>query len=416
MHRTLLRTLSAALVLGFAAWAALERKWPWRPAAAVATPTLAEIFTHTADTLRRGETLSELFARQGVKGFTLAERSDRTVFDPRRLRAGLVFNFARRLADSIPFRVVVRTGPEERVTLRLAGGSWMAEREPVAWRAEPVVLEGAIESSLYEALDGEIPDSVLSGAERVRLAWDLADVFAWQVDFSRDLRSGDRFRVLAQRLVSEEGEVRFGRVLAGDLTVDGTRFTAWYFDGGPGARGYFDDHGRSLRRAFLLAPVEFRRISSRPGARRHPVLGTIRRHEGIDYAADVGTPVLAAGDGIVLRREWSGGYGNLIELRHANGITTRYGHLDGFAPGLQVGARVRQGEVLGYVGSTGLATGPHLHYEFRIHGVARDPRQVDFGTGEPIPASARPAFAQERLRLAALLWGVPGRLLATASP
>ncbi len=416
MSLRVLRTVLAACGLGLAAWAGLGRGWPWRPRPALATPTLPEILTYTADTLRRGETLSELFARQGVKQFALEGPGDRALFDPRRLRAGLVFNFVRRLTDSLPSRVVVRTGPDARVTLRPADGGWSAELDAVRWRADPVVLDGAIASSLYEALDRTVADTVLSGQERVRLAWDLADVFAWQVDFSRDLRPGDRFRVLAERMTSDEGEVRFGRVLAADLTVDGTRFAAWYFDGGPGARGYFDDQGRSLRRAFLLAPLEFRRISSRLGSRRHPVLGTIRRHEGIDYAAAAGTPVLAAGDGVVLRREWAGGYGNLIELRHRNGITTRYGHLSAFAPGLEVGDRIRQGEVLGYVGSTGVATGPHLHYEFRIRGTARDPRSVDFGTGEPLPASARPAFERERLRLAALLRDVPEQPLATASP
>jgi murein DD-endopeptidase MepM/ murein hydrolase activator NlpD len=207
--------------------------------------------------------------------------------------------------------------------------------------------------------------------------------------------------VVYERLVSEDGDVRFGRVLASDLTISGKSLTAIRFgDGTGGPAQYFDAEGNSLRRAFLRAPVEFRRISSGfAGARFHPVLGLTRRHEGTDYAAAPGTPVMAAGDGVVLRAGRAGGYGNLIELRHINGITTRYGHLRGFARKIQRGARVQQGQVIGYVGSTGLATGPHLHYEFRMNGVAKDSRRVKLGSGSPIPPAARAAFDRERDRL-----------------
>ena len=160
--------------------------------------------------------------------------------------------------------------------------------------------------------------------------------------------------------------------------------TAFRFEAG-GRPTFYDADGNSLRRAFLRAPVQFRRISSTfARARRHPVLGITRRHQGTDYAAAPGTPVMAAGDGVVLRAGRAGGYGNLIELRHRNGITTRYGHLRGFARGIRGGARVSQGQTIGYVGSTGLASGPHLHYEFRVNGVAKDPRRVELGNGAPI--------------------------------
>jgi murein DD-endopeptidase MepM/ murein hydrolase activator NlpD len=241
--------------------------------------------------------------------------------------------------------------------------------------------------------------------DRRRLAWDLADVYAWQVDFTRDIHPGDRFQVVFERLVSEDGEVRVGRVLAGDLTISGKSLTAFRF-GGENGRGalYYDDQGNSLRRAFLRAPVEFRRISSNfARLRYHPLLGLSRRHEGTDYAAAPGTPVMAAGDGVVLRVGRAGGYGNLIELRHLNGITTRYGHLRGFARNIRSGARVQQGQVIGYVGSTGLATGPHLHYEFRMNGVPKDSRRVNLGSGSPVASPDRTAFEQERDRLLLLL-------------
>jgi murein DD-endopeptidase MepM/ murein hydrolase activator NlpD len=278
---------------------------------------------------------------------------------------------------------------------------------------EPVVLGGPITSSLYQAFDTQGNDSLLSPEDRVRAAWDLADVFAWQVDFSRDIRPGDSFRVLVERQVSEYEETRYSRVLAADMVIGGTAYTAFRWTAPDSGSGFYDAEGRALRRAFLLAPVPFRRISSSlsPG-RLHPILGVIRKHEGIDFAAAPGTPVVAAGDGVVARSEWSGGYGNLIEIRHPKGIVTRYGHLQAFANGIAPGVRVAQGEVIGYVGETGLATGPHLHYEFRVNGVARDPRGIDPGSGDPVALAQLRDFERERSLLSTLLNGDGAQLAA----
>jgi murein DD-endopeptidase MepM/ murein hydrolase activator NlpD len=309
------------------------------------------------------------------------------------------------LGDSAPSHVSVRTSPEQRVTFSRAADGWNAIAEPIRWQTQQARIEGVINNSLYEALDAGVSDAQLGLGDRRRLAWDLADVYAWQVDFTRDIQPGDRFQVVFERLVSEDGEIRVGRVLAGDLTISGKSLTAFRF-GGENGRGalYYDDQGNSLRRAFLRAPVEFRRISSNfARLRYHPLLGLSRRHEGTDYAAAPGTPVMAAGDGVVLRAGRAGGYGNLIELRHLNGITTRYGHLRGFARSIRSGARVQQGQTIGYVGSTGLATGPHLHYEFRMNGVAKDSRRVNLGSGSPVASRERSAFQQERDRLLLLL-------------
>jgi murein DD-endopeptidase MepM/ murein hydrolase activator NlpD len=412
--KTLASFAISAGILVAAGGYAMRGAWPWR-VEPVKPVTVQELFHETVDTLRRGETLSELFVRQGFNGFTMSQSATAGVFEPRRLRPGLVFSFQRRPTDSVPSKVMVRMGPEQRVALHLLNDGWWPQAEPIAWRAEPVTLAGRIESSLYDALDDEVGDSLLALPDRIRLAWDLADIFAWQVDFSRDIRPGDSFRVLAERLISEEGEVRYGRLLAGDLEIGSDRFTAYRFTTPEGASGFYDAAGRSLRRAFLLAPVSFRRISSRYNrARLHPILGIVRRHEGMDFAADPGTPVMAAGDGIVARREWSGGYGNLVELRHANGIVTRYGHLRAYAPGLVPGQRVSQGDVIGYVGSTGLATGPHLHYEFRVNGESRDPHTADLGTGEPVPLASMRDFERERARLGAQLAWPEGPVPALA--
>jgi murein DD-endopeptidase MepM/ murein hydrolase activator NlpD len=415
------RLLGAGAVLLGAAGFALSGHWPWRrlaPPVPAPQPVVAALdrSVEIADTLRSGETLSELLARQGVADLDLRRVESRGSLDPRRLRSGLIFRFRRPAPDSQPTRISVRTTPEELVVFHRTDGGWSGAVEAIAWRAEPVRIEGAIDNSLYEAIDAEVPDSQLDADDRVRLAWDLADIYAWQVDFTRDIQVGDRFRVLYERLVSADGEVRFGRILAGDLTMSGKSLTAFRFEG-DGRPAFYDAEGNSLRRAFLRAPVQFRRISSSfARARRHPILGISRRHEGTDYAAGPGTPVMAAGDGVVARAGWAGGYGNLIELRHRNGITTRYGHLRGFARGIRAGARVSQGQTIGYVGSTGLASGPHLHYEFRVGGVARDSRRVDLGNGAPVPAAARLAFEHTRDSLLAQLGGTPQPPAVSAPP
>jgi murein DD-endopeptidase MepM/ murein hydrolase activator NlpD len=400
---------TATLIFGAAAFLGISGHWPWHrlsstpPAPPVVQPVIKLI--ETLDTLHRGETLSDLFARHNIAGIDFHRLDPALSLNPRRLRPGMVFSFRREEGDSAPTQILVRTSPEQRVTFRRVADDWNAEAQPIRWRAEEARIEGAIDNSLYEALDAGVADEQLDGVNRRRLAWDLADVYAWAIDFTRDIQPGDRFQVVYERLVSEDGEVRFGRVLASDLTISGKGLTAFRFAGGGGhIAQYYDTEGNSLRRAFLRAPVEFRRISSRfTSARFHPVLGLTRRHEGTDYAATPGTPVMAAGDGVVLRAGRAGGYGNLIELRHLNGITTRYGHLRGFARSVRRGARVQQGQTIGYVGSTGLATGPHLHYEFRVGGVAKDSRRVNLGNGTPVPVENRSAFQQERDRLLALL-------------
>lgn len=396
----------SALVFLFAAGFALTGDWPWHRLPEARPIVVSTLVRESADTLRRGETLSALLSRNQV-GLDVGEVLSALGVEARRLREGLIFHFRREGDDREPRHLTVRTGPEERLRLVRVGSGWTGERVPVRWDAETVQIEGTIDHSLYDALDRTVGDDVLPGSERIRMAWDLADVFAWSVDFSRDIQAGDQIRAVVERLVSEEGETRFGRVLASELVVNGRTLTAFRFRDEDGRPAYYDADGNSLRRAFLVAPVEFRRISSGLGGRRHPILGTYRGHNGIDYSAVSGTPVRAAGDGTVSQAGRSGGYGNLVELRHRNGITTRYAHLRGFAAGIRRGARVTQGQVIGYVGSTGLSTAPHLHYEFRVNGTPRDPRRVDLGNGEPIPASLRDAFQAERERLARLM--VPAR-------
>ena len=397
------RFLVALAIVLLGAWASLTGGWPWTRVLVAAPIVVSNAWTDVADTLRRGETISELLARQGVVGIDLQEIAARSSFDPRRARTGLIFNFRRPRLDSLPVAFSVRTGTDQRLQFLRADSGWATEVQPIEWHPEIVQIEGPIDNSLYVAFDAGVDEQLLGPGERERLAWDLADVYAWSVDFTRDIRAGDHYQVLVERMVSDEGEVRFGRILASDLTISGRNLTAYRFETADGSSSFYDADGQSLKRAFLRAPLQFRRISSSFNrARLHPILGFARRHEGTDYAADYGTPVLAAGDGVVIQAGRSGGYGNLVEIRHANGITTRYGHLSAIM--VHSGSRISQGQVIGRVGATGLATGSHLHYEFRVNGVARDPRRLDFGNGQPVATADRLAFDLERSRLTGMLY------------
>jgi murein DD-endopeptidase MepM/ murein hydrolase activator NlpD len=396
---------SGALVVAALAWVARDA-WSGRGALTAPPIRVTQAYVEYADTLGRRETVSTVLARGGIVGSDgAALLAAATHLPVRRLRPGLVFQFRRLETGTVPDRVAVRLSPEHRLQLVRAATGWVETAETIPWTISRLLVTGVIETTLYDALDRAMPDSILPGPERRSLAWAIADVYDWQVDFTRDVRPADRFRVLLERLESAEGEHRFGRILAADVEVARSAQYAFYFsDENNGVAGFFDDRGRSLKRAFLRAPLQFRRISSGFGSRYHPVLHIWRNHEGIDFAAPYGTPVRATADGIVtvVGRE-EGGYGNLIELRHANGIRTRYGHLSAFARGLRVGRPVEQGETIGYVGSTGLSTGPHLHYEFLVNGRPTNPQRKDMGAGAPVPKALRPAYDAARAHLQAEL-------------
>jgi murein DD-endopeptidase MepM/ murein hydrolase activator NlpD len=241
---------------------------------------------------------------------------------------------------------------------------------------------GVIRTSLFAAADAaDVPDAV---------AIQLADVFGGEIDFHRDLRKGDRFAVVYEVHAFAGRPVRAGRVLAAEFVNQGRSYRAVHYDG-----GYYSPEGGNLRKAFLRAPLEFSRVSSGFGRRLHPLFRTWRTHEGVDYAAPTGTKVRATGDGVVDFVGQKGGYGRLVVLRHGGSYSTAYAHLSRFAPGLRRGARIAQGDTLGYVGQTGWATGPHLHYEFRVAGAARNPRTIALPAGQPVPAAALAAFRGE---------------------
>ena len=397
--------VAGALVAGGLVWAATDA-WPWRRPLTARPLMVDAAYVDFTETLGKRETLGDVLARGGVRGrdyvaFLAAAKS----LPVRRLRPGLAFHFRRLKADSVTTSVTVRLSRDRRLGIARAAVGWTETVDTIPWTITRIRVTGLIETSLYDALDKAVADSFLPPVERRQLAWAIADVYDWEVDFTRDIRPGDRFTVLFERLDSSEGERRFGRILSARVDVARTPDYAFYFEdpdqtNSRGVTGFYDERGRSLRRAFLRAPLQFRRVSSRFGARFHPILHRWRAHEGVDFSAPYGTPVRATADGIVTRvgRE-DGGYGNVIDLRHANGIRTRYGHLSAFAQGLHTGERVQQGETIGYVGSTGLSTGPHLHYEFLVNGRPTNPQRKDMGAGTPVPKRLQAEYAVARDRL-----------------
>jgi murein DD-endopeptidase MepM/ murein hydrolase activator NlpD len=392
--------LTCVLVLAGRAWA--PEGLP------VAAPLLVtRAFVERADTVRPNETLSDLFARQRIVGADmLALLGALPDLNPRRVRPRTVFEFRTAVGATTPERVRVRTSDTAYLRAdRGPDGGWVAARDPIDWSIDVERIHGTIQSSLYETIDTLIPNSVMPALARSQLAWDLADaVFPWQIDFTRDIRPGDGFTVVYERLRSALGEVRYGRVLAAVVETSGVENTAYVLSDGEGRNAYYDAEGRSLRRAFKMYPVQFRRISSNfSRSRLHPVLGVMRPHLGTDFAADVGTPIEATGDGTVIRAGRWGGLGIMVAIRHAKDIETRYGHMSRIASGIRPGVRVRQGQVIGYVGMTGLANGPHVHYEFLKNGRQLNPRRVDLGDGEPVPAALRATFDSVRTAFDRLL-------------
>jgi len=372
-------------------------------------------FRDVADTLRRRETLSHLFGRHGIEGAELyAVLAAAPSLQPRRVRAGQVFEFRYRGGESLPARVRARLGAEALLWLRRAPeGAWRGEVERIDWAPQPVRVGGAVRSSVYQTLWDLIPDSVLKGPDRDHMIDDLTDgVFGWQIDFTRDLAEGDQFQILFERLVSELGESRYGRLLAARVNTRGRPNTAYVLSDENGRNVYYDERGRSLRRAFKLSPVPYRITSRYSSSRLHPVLRTWRAHLGVDYRAPVGAAVSATGEGWVARAGRWGGYGIMVELRHDHDIRTRYAHLSQMAKGLRVGDRVPQGQVIGYAGMTGLANAPHVHYEFLKNGRHQDPRGADRGDGTPVPAARAAEFEAVRYHYGRLLDHPRPRILA----
>jgi len=284
-------------------------------------------------------------------------------------------------------KVTYQIDAKERLVLTTKSGhSWQAEivSRPLFTRTN--MVEGVIQDSLFY-------DAGKAGLEDA-LTIQLVDIFAWDIDFVRDLRKGDAFKVLYEEAFDDEGRRVDYTILSAEFVNRGHVYTAIRYKDKKGNFEYYDQEGRNLRKTYLKSPVRYSRISSRFSvSRKHPVLGYTRAHRGVDYAAKSGTPIRSIGDGKVVYKGWRGGYGRFIEIRHTNGIhSTAYAHMRRYAKGIRKGSYVKQGQIIGYVGMTGLATGPHLHFEFRSRGRAVNPLRVKHKAAKPVPKTEITAF------------------------
>lgn len=360
-------------------------------------------------TSRGGESLTEMLRFTGLSPAEMSHLAElgRPLLDPAHLPRGVAGGFARS-ATGTPSRIWLRVDDDRTLHFRLTGARWTLRLDSVPVRRDTVVVAGRVSSSLYSAVLSGDADR-LSVAEKGDIATHLSRVFGWQIDFYRDVRPRDAFRLALEREVRPDGSVRRSRVLAAEYMRSGSVLTAHRFrpTGEPRAF-FFDEGGEALRRAFLKAPLDLVRVTSRFGrGRYHPMLGRYQSHRGVDYAAPAGTPVRSTGEGRVERAGWWGDYGLVIEVRHAGDVRTRYAHLSAVENGIRPGDVVRQGETIGRVGATGLSTAPHLHYEFLLRGIATDPGRVDLPVDRPIPDADRERFARMRAAGWLLLSRVP---------
>ena len=342
----------------------------------------------------RGDTLAGLLARMGVdasetRDILAAARSSQSLV---RLMPGRTV-LARVTSGGQLLSLRYQASDETLVTVTRAGGTFKAEEQQVALEPRLIMRSGKIQGSLFGATDAaDVPD---------RIASEMAEAFSGDIDFHRDIRRGDHFSVVFEALYYEGQLIRTGRLLAAEFVNDDKSYRAIYFKDTQGHEGYFTPDGHSMKRAFLKSPMPFTRISSGfSNARYHPVLKEWRAHRGIDYAAPTGTPVRAISDAMVSFVGKQGGYGNLIVLSHKGTYSSAYGHLSRFAKGIKRGGRVNQGDIIGYVGATGLATGPHLHYEFRVNGVQKNPLALNLPTSYPLDPRARNQFTAKAQPLA----------------
>jgi murein DD-endopeptidase MepM/ murein hydrolase activator NlpD len=265
-------------------------------------------------------------------------------------------------------------------------GNMAAKKDELPHEIRETVVSGTIENSLYE-------DALKAGADPQAVVA-LTDIFAWDIDFASDIHKGDTFRLLSEMLYVEGMPVKTGKLLGAEMQNGGKSYSAIYYEGN-GGKGYYDEKGRSLKKTLLKSPLRFRRITSTfSRGRFHPILKRYRPHHGIDYGAPTGTPIESAGSGVVRHAGWKGGYGNFIEIKHSSGgYTTAYGHLSRIGKGIRAGSKVDQGQVIGFVGSTGISTGPHLHYEVKVGGRLINPLSVKSLPGVPVPKKEMQQFA-----------------------
>ncbi|MDH3332863.1 MAG: peptidoglycan DD-metalloendopeptidase family protein [Gammaproteobacteria bacterium] len=346
------------------------------------------IFDRLSLTVSRGDTMEKLFRRNSLDIghlMTIAQL-DEAKQRFRRIKPGDVFEVTHDAGKIISLYSKLDLTNALQIERQEEGFTAQIIERPIEIRKRHAY--GVIDSSLFE--------SAAQAGLSDRTIMNVAGIFAWDVDFILDIRSGDNYYVQFEEIWQDGEFVTDGEIIAAEFNNNGREIRAIRFKDKDNVTDYFTPDGNSVRKAFIRAPVDFTRISSNFNPnRRHPILNTIRAHRGVDYAAPRGTPIKAAGDGKVIFRGNKSGYGKVVIVQHGGNITTLYAHMSSFAAKARVGSRVRQGQTIGYVGMTGLATANHLHYEYRLNGVHRNPRTVSLPDAEPIKAEYRQQFLTE---------------------
>lgn len=343
--------------------------------------------------IQRGDTVAELLRRLNVDDAAASNylRNNKAAESLRRLATGKDVQ-AETTADGSLLALRYLNNNGNQIVIEKSGNSFRVSTLPMQPEKRIFMRTGEITTTLFAATDAAgLPDPAAN---------QMAEIFGGDIDFHRELRKGDKFEVIYEMTYSDGRPVSTGNILAAAFINQGREYRALYFETSPNHGGYFSPDGKSVRKAFLRSPLEFSRISSGFSlGRLHPILNKMRSHKGTDFAAPTGTKVKVTADGVVTFVGKQGGYGNVITVSHQGVYGTVYGHLSRFATGIHRGQRVAQGEVIGYVGMTGLATGPHLHYEFKINGTQHDPLRVALPDAKPINEQQRAAFQEATLTM-----------------
>ena len=343
-------------------------------------------------TLKPGDNLGPLLQRNGLSGQQAyrVTQAFSEVYKPRNLRAGQDFNlhFAGETLHHLTFKPNVETT----VFIDRAGDDYTARKIDAEFKYETIAVKATVENSLYvDAIRLGAPDKVVV---------QFANIYEYSVDFQRDIQPGDAFEMFFEVARDQKGKiVKAGDLLYTSFSPRGKTSEYWLFEDQKGRENFYDAAGKTAKRKLRATPVNGARLSSSYGRRKHPILGYRKMHTGVDFAAPRGTPILAAGSGTVERANRYGGYGNYIRIRHTDGYKTAYAHLKGFARGVKSGSYVKQDQVIGYVGTTGRSTGPHLHYEVIHHGKKINPRRLSQLSGKPLSKDQKPAFNAQRQKI-----------------
>ncbi|MED7667839.1 peptidoglycan DD-metalloendopeptidase family protein [Pseudomonas moraviensis subsp. stanleyae] len=363
---------------------------------------------HREVVVSKGDTLSTLFEKVGLPATSVHEvlASDKQAKQFSQLKRGQKLEFELNPEGQLT-SLHSKVSDVETITLTRNDKGYSFNRVTAKPTVRTAYVHGVINSSLSQS-------AARAGLSH-SLTMDMASVFGYDVDFAQDIRQGDEFDVIYEQKVINGKAVGTGPILSARFTNRGKTYTAVRYTNKQGNSSYYTADGNSMRKAFIRTPVDFARISSKFSmGRKHPILNKIRAHKGVDYAAPRGTPIKAAGDGKVLLAGRRGGYGNTVIIQHGNTYRTLYGHMQGFAKGVKTGGTVKQGQVIGYIGTTGLSTGPHLHYEFQVNGVHVDPLGQKLPMADPIAKSERARFLAQSQPLMARMDQEKATMLASS--